>query len=183
MKVIDDFLPSKVFLELRRHCEDNEFKATYVRDKPIFVLEPPLNVLPYLKIEGHTLVLAFIRSSCGDYSEELNIHADGIINGNKTSLSARFFLNKQESVTPNGICFFEHKEHGTRLPKKVSFKEYSRLLKVDSCDESKWIKTDCIANIPNRKVVYDSDLFVGRYPNEIKIGRRIVLEVYYRKII
>jgi hypothetical protein len=181
MEVTDNFLPSKVFLELRRHCEVNEFKAAFVGSKPIFVLEPPQILLPYLEIEGHIVVLAFLRCDCKEYAEEINIHADGIINGNKTSLAARVYINKEENVTPNGTCFYKHKVHGTKLPSKVSHKEYSRLLKEDSGDKRRWVQTDCVANIPNRRLLYNSDCFVGREPTNIQSGRRIVLEVYYKK--
>jgi hypothetical protein len=181
MRIVDNFLPSKVFLELRRYCEETEFKSVYIADKPVFILKPPQIVLPYLKIEGHSVILAFIRCDCQEHLEPLNIHADGLINGNKTSIAVKIYINKESGVTPNATCFYTHNSHGIKLPDDVSWKEYTRLLKKDSSDEQKWLKTDCVANKSNRRLVYDSNLFTSREPSQISSGRRTILEVYYKK--
>jgi hypothetical protein len=38
--------------------------------------------LPFLKLEGYEMILTFIRSAYEGF-DEINIHADGLINGQK----------------------------------------------------------------------------------------------------
>jgi len=178
MTIVDNFLPSKVFLALSKYCEEIQFKPIYVEGKLFLILEPPELVLPYLEEEGHSIILAFIRCDCTEDLGALNIHADGIINGNETSLACKIYINRPTGSN-NGISFYSHHKYGSKLP-SISYKEYAKLLKENSFNKQKWKKIDSVADKPNRKVIYDAKLFTSREPCHIPLSRRIVLEVYYK---
>jgi hypothetical protein len=51
--------------------------------KKFSVITTPNAFLPFLKLEGYEMILTFIRSAYEGFDEEINIHADGLINGQK----------------------------------------------------------------------------------------------------
>lgn len=182
IQIRNDFLPKDKFDILQLYTKVNEFKITKAGDKEFSTLDTPQFVLPYLRVPGHEIILTFIRNAYKGFDDELRIHADHIIAGHKTQLASVLYINDPENVTPNGTAFWKHHEHGYKLHPDTSPEEFDRLLTEDSNDESKWLKTDFISNVPNRFLLYDSNLFHSKHPKEITEGTRIVLVIFYKSI-
>ena len=91
-----------------------------------------------------------------------------------------FYINKQDGVTDNGTCFYEHTKYGIKLPENCSDQEFDDLIVNDSNDESKWKRLDYISSRPNRLLMYDSNYFHSKYPKKIEEGVRIVLVCFYK---
>ncbi|HYE68021.1 MAG TPA: DUF6445 family protein, partial [Anaerovoracaceae bacterium] len=149
--------------------------------KEFSVLETPLEFLPYFQLPGHEIVLTFIRNAYKGFDDKWRIHADNFIDGHKTSFASVLYINNEEGVTPNGTAFWKHHAHGHRLPDDISKAEFDRLLLEDSNELSKWQQTGFIGSVPNRLLVYDSQMFHSKTPNEITEGTRIVLVTFYKK--
>jgi hypothetical protein len=70
--------------------------------------------LPFLKLEGYEMILTFIRSAYEGFDEEINIHADGLINGQKVDKAAVLTLTPRRSYAKwNPIV--SPKKHGRIL--------------------------------------------------------------------
>lgn len=134
-----------------------------------------------LQVEGHEMILSFIRKAYKGFDNEIRIHADNIISGSKTSLAAVLYINDPDGVTPNGTSFWKHTDYGYQLPENISNEEFDRLITEDSNNLSKWSKTDFISAIPNRLLLYNSNYFHSKYPAEIEAGERIVAVAFYKK--
>lgn len=180
IEVIDNFLPEEVFKELQDYCYNNKFQIVKAGDKEFSVLNIPDSVISYLDIDGYKPVLGFIRNAYDGFDEDIRIHADNIINGDKTAIASVLYINKSEGVTENGTCFYEHKDYGIKLPEDCSDEEFDNLIINDSNDESKWNRLDYISSRPNRLLTYDSNYFHSKYPKKIEEGERIVLVCFYR---
>jgi len=182
INVIDNFLPEEVFKELQDYCYSNEFNIINAGEKQFSVLNIPEALTDYFKFEGLTPVLGFIRNAYNGFDDELRIHADNIINGEKTSIACVLYINKDEGVTDNGTCFYEHLSLGIELPKDCSNEEFDRLIREDSNDEGKWKRLDYISSRPNRLLMYSSNYFHSKYPAKIERGERIVLVCFYKDV-
>lgn len=182
IQVTNDFLPEQAFEWIQDYCYSSEFKIVKAGEKEFSVLETPPEILYYFNVPGHEIVLTFIRNAYPSFDNDYRIHADNIINGVKTSFASVLYINKPEGVTPNGTAFWKHKTHGHRLSENVTNEEFDRLINEDANDLEKWEQTAFVSNVPNRLVMYDSQLFHSKTPNEITTGTRIVLVIFYRKI-
>lgn len=181
MRITDGFLPDEVFKELQAYCKENEFEIVQAGEKQFSVLKVPRNIYPYLEIEGHDIILSFIRNAHKDFDNEERIHCDGIIMGRKADKAAVLYINNRSGVTPNGTKFYSHKTHGTFLPDDAGEAEFNRLITEDSGDVRKWEQTHYVKSRPNRMLLYKSSLFHGKFPAKIKRGQRIVLVTFYAK--
>lgn len=180
IQVIDNFLPKETFKELQDYCYNNEFNIVKAGEKEFSVLNIPDSMTDHFKFKGLSPVLGFIRNAYDGFDEDIRIHADNIINGEKTSVACVFYINKSEGVTENGTCFYEHKDYGIKLPENCSDEEFDSLIVNDSNDESKWKRLDYISSRPNRLLMYDSNYFHSKYPKKIEDGMRIVLVCFYK---
>jgi len=176
INVIDNFLPEEIFKELQEYCYNNNFTIVDIEGKKFSALETPNFVKEYL---GEGLIFSFIRKAYNGFDEDVNIHADNIINGFKSNMAFVLYINKSEGVTKNGTCFYEHITHGIELPKDCTNEEFDRLIIEDSNDNSKWKKMDYISSRPNRLLTYSSNYFHSKYPAKIEKGERIVLVCFY----
>jgi hypothetical protein len=182
IKVIDDFLPKIAFKDLQEYCQADKFEIVSYSNKKFSVITTPNAFLPFLKLEGYDMILTFIRSAYEGFDEEINIHADGLINGQKVDKAAVLYINDPEGVTPNGTQFYSHQTHGRILSADTPIEEQNRLLEEDSNNVSAWMATDSIVSIPNRLLRYESNMFHSKVPAKIKKGTRIVLVAFYKKI-
>jgi hypothetical protein len=178
--VRDNFFTYKNFDFIKNHCTQNEFKIHKAGEKEFSVIPTPNEIIPLLQMEGYDLTLSFIRKAYKGFDNDLRIHADNIINGQKTSVASVIYINNIKGVTPNGTAFYKHLNYGFKLPENISNEEFDRLIKEDSNDISKWEKTDFISARPNRLLVYDSNYFHSKFPKEIEEGERIVLVSFYK---
>tara|TARA_R110000772_G_scaffold35637_9_gene85854 strand:+ start:4169 stop:4723 length:555 start_codon:yes stop_codon:yes gene_type:complete len=180
--VQDNFFAEKTFIALQKYAKNNPFNIQKAGKKEFSVLQTPDDIIPILNINGHKLVFTFIRKAYKGFDNELRIHADNIINGHKTALASVLYINENEGVTVNGTAFYRHKKYGNKLPEDVTDVEFDRIIREDSNDPLKWEdEKDSISSRPNRRVLYDSNYFHSKFPNEIKEGERIVLVNFYAK--
>lgn len=179
IQVQDSFLPTDIFKSLQDHCQA-EFETVTLGEKQFLVLPTPEYIYPYLNIDGHELVLTFIRQAHSEFDTDMRIHADNIINGHKTSLASVLYVN--DEISDNGTAFWKHSTHGYSLADDVTNEEFDRLLKEDANDVSKWTQTDYISARPNRILVYGSQQFHSKWPAKIENGKRIVLVTFYKKV-
>ncbi|CAL2094763.1 DUF6445 family protein [Tenacibaculum sp. 190524A02b] len=177
----DNFLPKPVFNELQNYCLNNDFKIVKTHDKDFSVLKTPEKIIPYLRAEGYQIIFSFIRQANKTIDTEYRIHADNIINGEKTAMASVLYIN-EGNITPNGTAFYKHSKHGYLLPSNCTEEEFDRLLVEDSNDTSKWEKSDHIKAKPNRLLMYNSNLFHSKVPDKIEKGNRIVLATFYKKL-
>jgi hypothetical protein len=181
MTIIDNFLPKEVFKKLQEYCKENEFKIVQAGEKEFSILEIPQEIYPFLELDGHEIIFAFIRNAYKDFDNEERIHCDGIIMGKKTDKAAVLYINNKNGVTKNGTKFYAHKVHGNFLPNNASEEEFNRLIEEDSHDTSKWRETHFVNSKPNRMLRYNASFFHGKFPAKIKNGERQVLVVFYCK--
>jgi len=177
--VIDNFFTPENFKFLQEYCKQ-DFTIQDVGGKSFSTLPTPQEILPLLSIDGHKLILSFIRSAYKGFDTDARIHSDGIIMGEKTVLATVIYLNDPKGVTPNGTAFFRHSKYGLSLP-DVTNEEFDRLITEDSNDESKWEQTDFISAVPNRLLAYSANYFHAKYPKEITEGIRKVLVAFFAK--
>lgn len=177
----DNYLPESVFLKLRDYCDNNEFKVVETPNKSFLVLETPDILRDYLLLEGHDLVLTFIRKAHESFDTDPRIHADNIIKGRYIDYACVLYLNNENEVTKNGTCFWKHDIHGYKLPKETPDSEFNRLLEEDSNDYQKWEQQDLVYSRPNRLLMYDASLFHSKFPSKIEKGERLVLVAFFAK--
>ena len=178
--VIENALPNEVFLNLQEYCKTNKFQIVDTENKSFLVLPTPIEVLKYLQQQDNDIIFSFIRKAHNDFDYENRIHADGMINGQNTSLASVLYVDVEGEITPSGTAFWKHHKHGVKF-KKFNEKEFNRLLNEDAEDLSKWTKTDFIEAKNNNLLVYDANLFHSKFPNKIEQGERIVLVTFYKK--
>lgn len=181
MKITDNFLPKEVFENLQKYCKENEFNIVQAGEKEFSILEVPQEIYPYLEIEGHEIILSFIRNAYKDFDNEERIHCDGIILNRQTNKAAVLYINNKNGVTKNGTKFYAHKIHGNFLPDGTDEAEFNRLITEDAGDVRKWRETHYVKSKPNRMLLYNSQYFHGKHPAKIKDGQRIVLVCFYAK--
>lgn len=181
MLVTDNFLPPAAFEDLQNYCHENNFQIIKVGEKEFSFMPTPRYLLEFLQIPGHELVFTFIRSAKKDFDNDIRIHADNIIEGKKTVLASVLYINQEDTVSKNGTSFWRHHTHGYELPEDVSNEEFDRLITEDSNDLSKWEQLDMVYSRPNRRLLYNSNLFHSKYPSKINEGTRIVLVCFYAK--
>jgi hypothetical protein len=148
-------------------------------DKVFSVLETPRSLLDFFKIDGLELILTFVRSANKDQDTKLNVHADNIIAGKKAALASVLYINDEEEVTPNGTMFWKHHHHGHELDTNVTDEEFNRLITEDSNNYKKWEQKDMVYALPNRRLLYNAQLFHSKFPTVIKKGKRKVLVCFY----
>ena len=180
--VQDDFLPVDKFLSLQDYCNKVKFVEHEVGEKSFLIANTPENALSELRVEGYKIILSFIRKAHKNFDTDLRIHADGIIDGQKTDLASVLYINSSEGVTTNGTAFWEHFKHGHKLPDDFTNEEFDRLLTEDANQKENFTMTDKIMARPNRLLLYDASYFHSKFPRKISKGERIVLVTFYSKI-
>jgi hypothetical protein len=176
---INNFLSKEEFSELLKYCEQ-DFQIVDIGGKEFSVLPTPENILSKLQINGHDIILSFIRSAYEGFDNDLRVHTDSYISGKKSSLASILYITDVEGGS--GTAFYHHPVHGEFLPEDVTQDEYFKMLDPQiSNDENLWHRLFVINNEPNKIVVYNSDLFHSKYPKEIKNGVRKVLVTFYKK--
>ena len=182
IKIKDNFLPDETFRELQNYCLEKDFETVVVGGKEFSVLETPDNIIPFLKQPGHKITLTFIRQANELIDTKLNIHADGIIQGQISSLASVLYINDSQGVTENGTAFWEHEKHGYKLPSDCSIQEFNRLLTEDANDIEKWEQLGFYRSKQNRLLTYPSNYFHSKWPQKIESGRRVICVSFYKKI-
>lgn len=179
----NNFLPKEVFASLQKYCKEKEFSIIEIGGKQFSVLEVPYEILEFLQKDGYEITLSIIRNAYKGFDTDLNIHADNIVGGKKTAIAGVLYINETDGVSPNGTRFYEHEKHGAVLSADVSNEEFDRLLIEDANDESKWTAVDEVMAFPNRFLTYRSSFFHSKFPAEVSEGQRVVMVVFYSKII
>lgn len=179
INIEDNFLSKHSFARLQDWVSANQFQIHTVGDKDFSVMPVPDHVLPLLEIEGHDMILTFLRNANKETNTDLRIHCDGIIENRKTSLARVLYLNDRFTCTENGTAFYEHHIHGIKAPDDISEEEFNRLLTEDSNNHIVWYETDFVSARPNRMLTYDSSYFHSKYPQVIEKGERVVLVAFY----
>lgn len=178
MEIIDNFLPDSVFRKLQRYTSENEFRIFDAGDKAFSVLDTPDFVLKYLESNDKEIILSFIRRAYSEFDNELRIHTDYIIKGEKPSEASVLYINNEKGVSTNGTAMWKHIKYGEYFD--GSEDEFNDLLLNDSNDLSKFKLTDLVFSKPNRLLVYDANRFHSKYPSRIVDGVRIVLVTFYK---
>ncbi len=183
MRIEDNFLPERFFKYLQYYCNKNDFRIVQAGKKLFSVLETPQEkeIIECLQEEGHELILSFIREAYDGFDNDLNIHADGIIDGKKCDIAKVLYINNPEGVTENGTSFWKHHFHGLELPNDVSDEEFDRMLIQDANNPDLWEQTGYVKSKPNRLLTYNSNTFHSKWPKNIDHGRRVVLVAFYSK--
>ncbi|MGL4581588.1 MAG: hypothetical protein ACRCVU_01255 [Flavobacterium sp.] len=176
----NNFLPQELFEELQNYCLNTPFERVKLGEKEFDFLRVPDNILPYLKEENYELIVTFIRRALPDFDTDWRIHADNIIQGEKTALAKVLYINPKGNASENGTAFWEHHAHGEELPKDVTNEEFDRLITEDSNDLSKWNFKKVFYSEPNKLLTYSANLFHSKYPAQVLWGERIVLVAFYK---
>ena len=179
MQTTDNFLPQELFQKLTDYCKQSEFQLINVGEKDFLILPTPPEIINHLQKSGHEIILTFIRKAHKEFDTDFRIHADGIINNQKTDLASVLYIS--ESQTPNGTAFWRHHKHGKSLPADATEQEFNRLLTEDANDLEKWKAIGFVQNVPNRLLTYNANNFHSKFPSVIQSGERIVLVTFYKK--
>lgn len=181
INVSNNFFGKELFAMLQEYCRINEFVIQKAGEKEFCVLPTPEQIIPLLEIPNHSIILTFIRKAYKGFDDELRIHCDHIIQGEKSALASVLYINNPEGVTPNGTSFWKHQKYGLEAPDDLTDSEFDRLITEDANDEGKWERLDYISSVPNRMLTYSSNLFHSKFPKEITEGERVVCVVFYKK--
>lgn len=176
-----DFFPQEIFNELQEYIYGTDFQIICVGNKILSVLKTPEFVMEYLELEGHDLIISFIRESYDGFDNDLNIHADHKIDGKIVSKASVTYLNRPEAITENGTAFYAHKFFGNELPGSVTDEVHDRMLLDEANDITRWQLVSKNKSIPNSNITYSGNLFHSKYPANIDKGLRIVLVAFYSK--
>ena len=87
------------------YCTANDFKKVQVGDKLFSILETPPGIIQNFYEEGFELILTFIREAYDGFDDLPRIHADNIINGQKTALAKVLYINDTDGVTKMELLF------------------------------------------------------------------------------
>lgn len=162
--VIDNFLPN--FEEVRQEAlqaafydypaHDGEvYKRVFIRSRPDIMkrLEENFGGPIELLMMGYRL----------NYAGELPNHAIHTDMG-WGEWAMVLYLNEVPSGIESGTAFWRHELGSVRLQAG----DVNTLFAVqdDWDDESKWIQTKFVPMIPNRAIIYKSELFHSRWPFE-----------------
>lgn len=175
--ISDNFLDQETFAKLQNYCK-NDFRIVQAGDKEFRVLDVPKEILPFLHLEGYEIIRTFVRSADKGFDTDLRIHNDGTIDGFKTSMASVLYISGDE-VSKNGTRFHKHHKYGLQAPDDLSDEEFNRLILEDSNDATKWTNMDIVVGVPNRRLLYSSQLFHSKFPSKIKRGVRKVLVTFY----
>lgn len=176
----DNYFDEKIFSQIKEYAEQ-DFQIIKLGEKEFSALPTPTDLLPILNLKGYKLILTFIRSAHKDFDNELRIHADNVINNEKSDLASVFYISGNE-VSKNGTAFYKHHYYGKKLPKDISNKDFDQLITEDSKDRKKWTIQDIVVSVPNRMLTYDSNYFHSKFPEKIDTGVRKVMVCFYKKI-
>jgi len=180
IQIKPNFLPEALLAITQELAYTSNYSiAELGNGKQLHYIQTPMELLEYLEIPDHDIVLTFIRKADKNTDNLPNIHADNIINGEKIVKAGVLYLNKSSSCSPNGTAFWKNVKYGVSLPSDVTNEEYDRLLTEESNDLSFWERTEFIENIENRFVLYPANMFHSKFPFVIEEGSRIVLVVFY----
>jgi hypothetical protein len=174
--ITDSFLDPQTFKDLQDYC-NQPFETKTVGDKQFSVLQTPNNLIPLLQMDGHTLILTFLRSAYKGFDEDPNIHCDYTINQQKTDVASVLYITESKS----GTAFFEHHKYGYKAPEDLSNEEFDRLLNEDANDLTKWKQCDFISARENRLLIYDAKYWHSKWPSKIKKGTRKILVCFYAR--
>lgn len=182
IQVTNDFLPQNVFLDLQDYCFQNVFKNIVLENnRQISYIETPPELLEFLQIKDHNLILTFIRNANPEIDTLLNVNADNTINDKKVSLASVLYINQYNDCEINGTAFYNHEKCGQELSNDISNEDIKKLLIEDANDISKWSETNRVKNFPNRYLVYNANMFNAKYPSKLSFGNRITLHTFYTK--
>jgi hypothetical protein len=99
-------------------------------------------------------IISYFRKNSDVVDSHLRVHSDRDILGENPTHGVVFFLDVEEG----GTGFYDHIEHGDRLPKGIaqSEEEYG--------DDSLWTFREYIEGKPNRIIGYPANKFHMRHP-------------------
>lgn len=179
--VQDNAIRGTDFYLLQKMCMQTEFKEVMAGDKSFLCIPTPETIKNQLFIEGHRIVLSFIRKAHHTFDTEPRIHADGIIMNERIELASVLYINQEEGVTANGTAFWEHYKYGHEVPADISDEEFDKILIEDANQYDNYTMTDKIIARPNRLLVYKAQKFHSKWPFKISKGERIVCVTFYAK--
>ena len=190
LSVEDSFMEATMFAQLKKEVRENDFMSYTAGEKTFNAMAIPTYLITHIydKIESRGVKclnhLSFIRSDHRETGKEWNIHADLNVLGQKPTHAAVLYISEpNEEIPLTGTAFWEHKLYGAYLPSHISDEKYNEMVEVQANIKSQWKLQSVIGHKANRLVVYPSNAFHSKYPNQgwgetFKEGR-IVLAMFF----
>jgi hypothetical protein len=186
INVIDDFLDEVTHKQVYNKLLNNEFQEVVVGEKSFFVQYSDEDFNNFIidkisKLEGieRKCLLGFFRVSTDKLDTVWGIHADSKICDIRPERAIVLYISESTKEGVHGTAFWKHKEIGYEMPNDASDEYFDKILTEDACDLSKWDLHSIIGYKQNRAVMYPSNYFHSKYPNESWEGGRMVYVMFY----
>jgi hypothetical protein len=187
INIVDNFLGKGVYDAVYKLLSNNEFQAVEVGDKKFWVqysdeefdkyILDKLSAIDGVKRES---LLAFFRVATEEVDTDWRIHADSKVGDIRPERALVLYISESTKEGLHGTAFWKHKEMGYEMPLDVSNEESDRFLLEEANQVDNWELHSVIGYKPNRALMYPSNYFHSKYPNEGWKEGRMVYVMFYR---
>lgn len=187
INIVDNFLYPSLYDSVYGSLKNNEFQAVEVGDKKFWVQYSNKDFDDYIverlsAIDGvkRESLLAFFRVATEEVDTDWRIHADSKVGDIRPERALVLYISESTKEGLHGTAFWKHKEMGYEMPLDVSNEESDRFLLEEANQIDNWELHSVIGYKPNRALMYPSNYFHSKYPNEGWKEGRMVYVMFYR---
>ena len=187
INIVDNFLYPSLYESVYGSLKNNEFQAVEVGDKKFWVQYSNKDFDDYIverlsAIDGvkRESLLAFFRVATEEVDTDWRIHADSKVGDIRPERALVLYISESTKKGLHGTAFWKHKEMGYEMPLDVSNEESDRFLLEEANKIDNWELHSVIGYKPNRALMYPSNYFHSKYPNEGWKEGRMVYVMFYR---
>lgn len=186
INVVDDFLEKEIYEAIYSSLLKNEFQSVEVGDKNFWAQysnkefdEFILRKLSAIDGVARECLLGFFRVATEELDTDWRIHADSKVGDIRPERALVLYLSPSTKKGLHGTAFWKHKKVGYEMPINVSDEEADRFLSEESNKIDNWELHSVIGYKPNRALIYPSNYFHSKYPNEGWVEGRMVYVMFY----
>lgn len=187
INIVDNFLYPSLYDSVYGSLKNNEFQAVEVGDKKFWVQYSNKDFDDYIverlsAIDGvkRESLLAFFRVATEEVDTDWRIHADSKVGDIRPERALVLYISESTKEGLHGTAFWKHKEMGYEMPLDVSNEESDRFLLEEANNVDNWELHSVVGYKPNRALMYPSNYFHSKYPNEGWKEGRMVYVMFYR---
>ena len=187
INIVDNFLEQEIYEIVYQRLSNNEFVKVEVGDKPFWVQYSDEEFDRYIldklsDIDGvpRECLLGFFRVATEELDTDWRIHADSKVGDIRPERALVLYISESTKKGLHGTAFWKHKEVGYEMPLDISNEEADRFLFEEANEVDNWELHSVIGYKPNRALMYPSNYFHSKYPNEGWKEGRMVYVMFYR---
>lgn len=187
INIVDDFLEDYIYDSVYSSLLNNEFQAVEVGDKKFWVQYSnkefdDMIVSKLSSIDGveRECLLGFFRVATDEVDTDWRIHADSKVGDIRPERALVLYISESTKEGLHGTAFWKHKKMGYEMPIDTTNEEADRFLLEEANNVDNWELHSVIGYKPNRALMYPSNYFHSKYPNEGWKEGRMVYVMFYR---